>query len=43
MRLKGEGRLDETKEARWEFNGQISILKTKTSKPVRKKECHLFN
>ena len=40
MRLKGEEHLKEVKEARWEPKGQISIINTKISKPVKKKDIH---
>lgn len=40
MRLKGEEHLKEVEEARWEPKGQISIIKTKESEPLRKKDFH---
>jgi len=43
MRLNGEDRLDEVKEARWESNGRMSILKKESSKPVKKGERRLFS
>lgn len=38
MRLKGEDRLEEVKEARLEENGQLSILRKDLSKPVQKRD-----
>ena len=38
MRLKGEEHFKEVEEARWEPKGQISIIKTKTSKHTKKKD-----
>jgi uncharacterized membrane protein YcaP (DUF421 family) len=40
LRLVKEEHLKEIKEARWEPEGQISVLKTHESKPVKKKEAH---
>jgi uncharacterized membrane protein YcaP (DUF421 family) len=40
MRLKGDEHLKDVEEARWEPKGQVSIIKTKTSKPVKKKDIH---
>lgn len=42
MRLKGEDQLQEVKEARLESQGQLSILKNESSKPVTKKDLRLF-
>ena len=42
MRLKGEEHFKEVEEARWEPKGQISVIKTKASQPVKKKDIHLF-
>ena len=40
LRLVGQEHLNEIEEARWEPEGQISVLKTRESKPVKKKQAH---
>ena len=40
LRLVGAEHIKEIEEARWEPEGQISVLKTRESKPVKKKEAH---
>jgi uncharacterized membrane protein YcaP (DUF421 family) len=40
LRLAGEEHLKEIEEARWEPTGQISVLKNRKSKPVKKREAH---
>jgi uncharacterized membrane protein YcaP (DUF421 family) len=42
MRLKGEDRLEEVKEARLEENGQLSLLRKDPSKPVQKQDRKLL-
>jgi uncharacterized membrane protein YcaP (DUF421 family) len=42
LRLKGEEHLRDIKEARLEPKGQVSVLYTRASKPVQKKDLHLF-
>jgi uncharacterized membrane protein YcaP (DUF421 family) len=42
LRMNGEERLKDVKEARLESSGQVSALKTSDSKPVQKKEEHLL-
>lgn len=42
IRLKGEEHLKEVAEARWEPKGQISVIKTKASKPIKKKDIFRF-
>ena len=39
LRLMGEEHLKEIEEARWEPEGQISVLKMPDSKPIKKKEA----
>jgi uncharacterized membrane protein YcaP (DUF421 family) len=42
LRLKGEEHPREIKEARLEPNGQVSVIKEPSSKPVQRKDKHLF-
>lgn len=42
IRLKGEDRLEEVKEARLEENGQLSLLRKDPSKPVQKQDRKLI-
>ena len=42
LRLKGEEHMRETKEARLEPSGQVSVIKRPASKPVPKKDKRLF-
>jgi uncharacterized membrane protein YcaP (DUF421 family) len=42
MRLKQEDQLEEVKEATLESNGQISVVRNTSSKPVQKKELKLL-
>jgi uncharacterized membrane protein YcaP (DUF421 family) len=42
LRLKGEEHPRDIKEARLEPKGQVSILRTRASKPVQKKDLRLF-
>jgi uncharacterized membrane protein YcaP (DUF421 family) len=42
MRLKGEDRLEEVKEATLETNGKLSVLRNTPSKPAQKQDLKLF-
>jgi uncharacterized membrane protein YcaP (DUF421 family) len=42
LRLKGEEHMRETREARLEPSGQVSVIKQPASKPVPKKDKRLF-
>jgi uncharacterized membrane protein YcaP (DUF421 family) len=43
LRLKGEDRLEEVKEARLEENGQLSLLRKSPHKPVQKQDRKLLS
>ena len=43
LRLKGEDRLEEVKEARLEENGQLSVLRKPSYKPVQKQDRKLLS
>jgi uncharacterized membrane protein YcaP (DUF421 family) len=42
LRLKGEEHMKEVKEARLEPNGQVSVIKEPSSKPLPKKDTRLL-
>jgi uncharacterized membrane protein YcaP (DUF421 family) len=42
LRLQGEDRLEEVREARLEENGQLSLLRNDTSKPAQKQDRKLL-
>jgi uncharacterized membrane protein YcaP (DUF421 family) len=42
LRIRGEEHLRETKEAWIETKGKLSVIKARASKPVQKKDKHLF-
>ena len=43
MRLMGEEHLREIEEARWEPKGQISVIRTESYKPAKKKDVYRFS